>query len=250
MKGKTVEQSDLIGAIKDFPIEVVQEMVNEQVRQGNKADVDVFQKNACRGGICGGFIWDRTVMGESFWCDVISNRKFNLFFQKYPKKQSSPEQKCVSIEVPDGYEIDNEKSTFTNIVFKPIVCKYPKSWREAFIGSRICGYWIGTQSEIRDADRKALFADKNVFKTEKQAKSALAYAQISQLMALSCYNGDWIPDWGNGLFDKYALIRVGNGINLVYRANKFAPIAFKSKEVRESFLKNHEDLLRTYFEMD
>ena len=46
MKGKTVEQSDLIGAIKDFPIEVVQEMVNEQVRQGNNADVSVFQKSA------------------------------------------------------------------------------------------------------------------------------------------------------------------------------------------------------------
>ena len=232
MKGKTVEQSDLIGAIKDFPIEVVQEMVNEQVRQGRKADVSVFQDRATAIGKCGGFIWERTVMGESFWNDVISNRKFDLFFQKYPKKQSSPEQKCISIEVPDGYEIDNEKSTFTNIVFKPIACKYPKSWEDAFIGSRICGYWVNNFSDIKMADTIAAYDEKSVFKTEKQAKSALAYAQISQLMALSCYNGDWIPDWGNGLFDKYALIRVGNGINLVYRANKFAPIAFRSEERR------------------
>ena len=250
MKGKTVEQSDLIGDIKDFPIEVVQEMVNEQVRQGNKADVSVFQDRAT--AICkrGGFAWAYSVGGESFWCDVISKGKFNVFFQKYPKTQSAPEQKCVSIEVPDGYEIDNEKSTFTNIVFKPIECKYPKSWREAFIGKPLCGYWVGTQSEIREASRNALFADKNVFKTEKQAKSALAYAQITQLMALPCYNGDWIPNWGNELFDKYALIRRDNEIELIYGADTFAPIAFKSKEVRESFLKNHEDLLRQYFEMD
>lgn len=37
-----VKESDLKGDIKDFPIEVVQAMVNEQVRQGNKADVAKF----------------------------------------------------------------------------------------------------------------------------------------------------------------------------------------------------------------
>ena len=33
MKGTTVEQSDLVGRLECFPIEVVQKMVNEQVRQ-------------------------------------------------------------------------------------------------------------------------------------------------------------------------------------------------------------------------
>ena len=250
MKGKTVEQSDLIGAIKDFPIEVVQQMVNEQVRQGCNADVAVFQNSATMSCRYGGFTWGRTVRGEEFWYEVISNRRFKLFFQYYPKAQPLPEQKCISIEVPDGYEIDSEKSTFTNIVFKPIACKYPKSWEDAFISKPIRGHWVNNFSDIEIADRDAEADDKNVFKTKKQAKSALAYAQITQLMALPCYNGDWIPDWGNGLYDKYSLIRVGNKINLVYRANKFAPIAFKSKEIRESFLKNHEYLLRQYFEMD
>ena len=44
MKGQKVEQSDFVGCLKGFPIEVVQEIVNEQVRQGNKADVGVFQE--------------------------------------------------------------------------------------------------------------------------------------------------------------------------------------------------------------
>ena len=165
-------------------------------------------------------------------------------------KGTKVEQKCISIEVPDGYEIDNEKSTFTNIVFKPTESKCPKSWEDAFIGSHICGYWVTPFSDIIMADRRALSNDKNVFKTEKQAKSALAYAQITQLMALSCYNGDWTPDWGNGLFDKYSLIRKDDAIELILRFDTFSPIAFKSKEVRDSFLKNHEALLRQYFEMD
>lgn len=165
-------------------------------------------------------------------------------------KGTKVEQKCISIEVPDGYEIDNEKSTFTNIVFKPIVSKCPKSWEEAFIGKPILGYWVTPFSDIIMADRRALSNDKNVFKTEKQAKSALAYAQITQLMALPCYNGDWTPDWGNGLFDKYSLVRKDDSIELILRCDAFSPITFKSKEAQKSFLKNHEDLLSQYFEMD
>ena len=250
MKGTTVEQSDLVGALKDFPIEVVQEMVNEQVMQGNKANVEVFQERVHVGRICGGFDWVASFMGAKFWEDVLCRNKFDIFFQKYPKNQYAIEKAEMSIKVPDGYEIDSKKSTSTNIVFKPIGSKYPKSWEDAFIGNPILGYWVNSASDIKMADRDALPNDKNVFKTEKQAKSTLAYAQITQLMALSCYNGDWTPDWENGLFDKYSLIRRNNAIELILRSDTFAPIAFKSKDVRESFLKNHEDLLRQYFQMD
>ena len=140
MKGQTVEQSDLVGDLKGFPIEVVQEIVNEQVRQGNKADVEVFQEHLYAGHVLGGFDWANSVMGKNFLHDVLSHKRFDTFFQKYPKTQSLPEQKCVSIEVPDGYEIDNEKSTFTNIVFKPIACKFPKSWEDVFSGNPIQKY--------------------------------------------------------------------------------------------------------------
>ena len=71
MKGTTVEQSDLIGEIKDFPIEVVQEMVNEQVMQGNNADVGVFTKNVGASKNNGGFDWCYAIMGFNFWDNVI-----------------------------------------------------------------------------------------------------------------------------------------------------------------------------------
>ena len=250
MKGKTVEQSDLVGALKDFPIEVVQEMVNEQVMQGNKANVEVFQERVHVGRICGGFDWVASFMGATFWEDVLCRNKFDIFFQKYPKNQYAIEKAEMSIKVPDGYEIDSKKSTSTNIVFKPIESKSPKSWEDAFISKPIRGYWVNSASDIRMADRGALPNDKNVFKTEKQAKSALSYAQITQLMALPCYNGDWIPDWENRKEVKYLPYRANNIIlsGIVY--TEFQHIAFKSYNIYKDFLENHEDLLRQYFQMD
>ena len=65
-----VKKSDLKGQIKNFPIEVVQKMVEKQVHQGNKADVTIFQKDKYEGTYYGGFDWARTIEGEEFWKNV------------------------------------------------------------------------------------------------------------------------------------------------------------------------------------
>ena len=81
-----VEQSDLVGDIKGFPIEVVEKMVEEQVKQGNCPNVKVFQDDlgACAGD--DGFTWSKTNDGEEFWIEIIDGGNFDLFFKKYPKK--------------------------------------------------------------------------------------------------------------------------------------------------------------------
>lgn len=81
-----VEHSDLIGEIANFPIEVVQKMVEEQVKQGNPADVSVFQRGVTLVVEAGGFVWYETEDGYDFWENIISYNDFNLFFKKYPKK--------------------------------------------------------------------------------------------------------------------------------------------------------------------
>ena len=85
MKDNKVEQSDLIGKIKHFPIEIVQKMVDYQVAQGNKADVTVFQENPSSYKPFGGFSWKDTEEPEFFWVNVIINYDFEVFFNKYPK---------------------------------------------------------------------------------------------------------------------------------------------------------------------
>ena len=81
-----VEQSDLVGFIKDFPIEVVEKMIEEQVKQGNCPNVEVFQKYITADVDDGGFAWNQTDDGTEFWIEILDGGNFDLFFKKYPKK--------------------------------------------------------------------------------------------------------------------------------------------------------------------
>ncbi len=74
------------GQIKDFPKEVVEKMLEYQVAQGNLKDVGVFENRFFADYPCGGFDWQDTIEGEDFWEKVLVNRKFDVFFEKYPKK--------------------------------------------------------------------------------------------------------------------------------------------------------------------
>ena len=69
------------GEIKDFPTEIVEKMLAHQVKQGNERDVSVFEKRRTDG-----FRWDLTVEGCAFWKSVILAKKFDVFFEKYPKE--------------------------------------------------------------------------------------------------------------------------------------------------------------------
>ena len=92
-----VKQSDLKGQIKDFPIEVVQKMVEKQVHQGNKADVKVFQESKRASYPCGGFDKDRTKEGTVFWKEVIVDGNFSQFFKKYPQEKEKKELKGINL---------------------------------------------------------------------------------------------------------------------------------------------------------
>lgn len=80
-----VEKSDLVDGIKDFPIEVVEKMIEEQVRQGNKANIGAFQEYPFAGISDNGFDWSETKDGYDFWEEVIGEGNFDLFFEAYPK---------------------------------------------------------------------------------------------------------------------------------------------------------------------
>lgn len=81
-----VEPSDLVGDIENFPIEVVEKMIEEQVKQGNCPCVEVFQQYSFAGDSDNGFDWGSAGDGYDFWEEVIGERNFDLFFEKYPKK--------------------------------------------------------------------------------------------------------------------------------------------------------------------
>ena len=86
MKKYLVTSADLKGAIEAFPIEVVQRMVDNQIEQGNKANVAIFQDLCANDVDHGGFDWIKTSEGLDFWRTVILQKQFDIFFKKYPKK--------------------------------------------------------------------------------------------------------------------------------------------------------------------
>jgi hypothetical protein len=74
------------GQLEGFPDEVVEAMLDEQERQGNKRDVSVFEKKRIANLSIGGFSWIDTKEGERFWNKVIRYKFFKRFFARYPNK--------------------------------------------------------------------------------------------------------------------------------------------------------------------
>ena len=155
----------------------------------------------------------------------------------------------IEFKIPEGYVIDSGKSTENKIVCKPIEPKYPKSWNEAFISEVIKGYYVEGRSIGHTSHNKCTIEDRCIFKSEKQAASALAYAQLTQLMALPCYNGDWTPNWDCQNQEKYCITRLKSGLVKLDYSGYFSFLAFKSKKVRDEFYHNHMDLIKQFYEL-
>ena len=155
----------------------------------------------------------------------------------------------IEFKIPEGYVIDDSKSTKDKIVCKPIEIKYPKSWEEAFKGNIISGYHIFMGKMLIGGRQNADDCDKKLFKTEKQAASALAHAQLTRLMALPCYNGDWTPNWDDPNQQKYCITRMKYNIVKLDFSCYFSFLAFKSEKVRDEFYHNHMDLIKQFYEL-
>lgn len=152
-------------------------------------------------------------------------------------------EKEIKITPPDGYEIDKENSTFDCIKFKPIT----KRWRDD-ASQLVDGYYITSISEIIYTSHTNARNNYNMFATEKQAKSALAMARISQIMANDKRFGGAITDeeWKDGSLLKFVLERFEGHINKDFYYDTYVFLAFHSEEQRNLFLEENEDLVRDY----
>ena len=81
-----ITKSHLVGEIEDFPIEVVERMVYEQVSQRQPINPTAFAIQKSAGPSDGGFSWAASKDGYAFWEKVITKKDFDLFFSKYPRK--------------------------------------------------------------------------------------------------------------------------------------------------------------------
>lgn len=121
-----------------------------------------------------------------------------------------------------------------------------EKWRDKE-GTKINGYYISSDATIYNYCDGVLCRNSyNVFATEKQAKSSLAMARISQIMANDERFGGAITDkeWNYG--KKYVILRRGIklGIETKYC---YEYLAFHTNEQAELFLKENEDLIKMYY---
>ena len=158
------------------------------------------------------------------------------------------EIKELKINIPEGYEIDKENSTFECIKFKPVKkskfsdydCTYP-----------ISGYYVydGTTCHLPGAPNGT--CHKDVFATEKYAKSALAMAQISQIIANDGRFGGVIDnEWRNYAIGKYCILRYDNKLMKDVLQHTYHLLAFHTAEQRDLFLEENEQLVKDYLMMD
>ena len=78
-----VKPGDLIGCLAEYPIEVVQRVMDLNFQQDRHETLEDYQKY----GIATGFIWDKSPEGYDFWNDLDNTKDTTRFFELYPKKE-------------------------------------------------------------------------------------------------------------------------------------------------------------------
>lgn len=161
-------------------------------------------------------------------------------FKKLVLKQNNMENKSIKINIPEGMEIDKEKSSFEEIVFKSKEKQLPKTWEEL---KEVKGYYVDMYSIVKPADAFAEDNNRNVFPTKELAEAALALAQLLQLR--DAYNDGWIPNW-EGTNGKYVITKTlsGNKIKKDIYWSSYKLMTFKTEELRDKFFDNFQDLLQ------
>jgi hypothetical protein len=86
------------------------------------------------------------------------------------------------------------------------------------------------------------FNNKNVFLNKKYAKSALALAQISQLLPYYDTDVYW-----NILDPKYCICRVKKELAILPFAKHYHILAFNTEDEAERFLKHNEQLVKDFY---
>lgn len=158
-------------------------------------------------------------------------------------------EKEIRIPIPEGMEIDKENSTFECIKFKPV---QKKRWRDDE-NAQFNGYFLQSGTVKFARLQWNVLSAYDVFATEPQAKSALAMARISQIMANDERFGGVVTDdeWRFATnCGKYTICRNGNDFYCGYSYSAYHFLAFHTPQQRELFLQENEDLVRDYLMID
>lgn len=152
-------------------------------------------------------------------------------------------EKELNITIPEGYEVDKEKSTFEKIIFKKKTNKYPKSWNEFCKEKPVSSTeyyidYISTVQGYQEPQYRRNEADKNLCKTKEEAEAFLTLIQLKRLWHEYTY------DWEKNLESVWSIGYTPNSGFLLFNTylNNSSMFFFPNKKLAEEFLYNFKDL--------
>lgn len=149
-------------------------------------------------------------------------------------------EKEINISIPEGYEIDKEKSTFTKIVFKRIENKLPMSFEEV----KIPYYWGIGNTIVSKTTYNGHYTGKSfgmpIYTTEEYAKAFWALSKLIWLR--DAWNEGWMPDYSNG-HEKFIIINQKHTLILDNCYSRNCVIYFRTRDTRDKFFTQFKDLL-------
>lgn len=147
--------------------------------------------------------------------------------------------KEIKIEVPEGYEIDKENSTFESIIFKE-KSKLPVSWKKL---GKVKGWYVTSMGFVYElGEEEANSSNKGTWPTKELAEAALALSQLLQLR--DRWNGDWKADWQKA-DEKHVITIVADRTQKDWFTSVNKVLAFKTPELRDKFLETFQVLIET-----
>ena len=143
------------------------------------------------------------------------------------------ETKEIKIEVPQGYEIDRQKSTFEKIIFKKIPDN-PKTWKEyCELTKGSCSNYATTTNVVYKDKYAGAY---NEFATKKRADQFIALGKLLQLRDY------WVKEYNEF---RYALFETKDGISLCDCSGFSAfYLTFPTKEMAKEFKDCFSDLIK------
>lgn len=153
-------------------------------------------------------------------------------------------EKKFKINIPEGYEIDKEKSTFEEIVFKKVedpLAKLPKTWEEYC--KRTKGYTSYYGYSINGNTYETKFDGfYNEFFTKERVKQ---YVALGKLLQLRDY---WVSNWKDDSNNSVAVIYHFEGeivnINVSKKRSLSYSLTFPTREMAKEFRNCFEDLIK------
>ena len=164
----------------------------------------------------------------------------------YFVSQVLAQPKEVKIEIPEGYEIDKEKSTFEKIVFKKKEDTKPRSWEEyckqnygkpQYYFAHV-GIGVGMSIIAVETNQRIY---KDYFPSEELAFSFRAMMQLMSLR--QAWIGDWEPNWSSFGEDKWCVMNNAGKFTVGVYGNISRSLSFPTEEMANDFINCFKDLL-------